>query len=142
MSARCRSARAGITLGVAAIVFYMMFFWASGVVFMIKRRWGKKKVARFNRTMTSRIITVLGLAYSPLTQTILAVFSCRKINDKSYLYADLTRVCWGGQHGRYVAAGVFWAILFPLGIPGAHASQWRRRVVLLMGGCLFALHRL
>lgn len=93
---------------------------------MIKLRWGKLRVAKFNRMMTSRVVAVLGLAYSPLAQTVLAVFSCRDINDSAYLYADLTRVCWKSQHNRYVAAGIFWAIIYPLGIPGARAA--RRRI--------------
>lgn len=61
-------------------------------------------------------------ADTPLTETILSVFSCREIDGVHYLVADIARECYTTDHMRYFRAGIFWAILYCIGIPAAYLA--------------------
>lgn len=60
------------------------------------------------------------LADTPLTDTILSVFNCREVDGVYYLVADSERTCYSADHLRYFRAGLFWAVLYCLGIPATY----------------------
>jgi hypothetical protein len=91
----------GITLGLTALLLYMLAVWAVGISIMRHRHWDAARMAAFNRVTVARFITVCTLAYAPVCEKVLSVFSCRKIEDSWYLREDVARRCYNTEHMTY-----------------------------------------
>jgi hypothetical protein len=107
----------GITLGTTVLLFYMSLLWAIGRLVMRARQWEASRITAFDRKTMLRTVAVLTFVYTPLTDVVLAVFSCRSIVDEKYLRQDMVHQCYVGDHVRYYKAAIFWTIIYVVGIP-------------------------
>jgi hypothetical protein len=48
---------------------------------------------------------------------VFGIFSCTATSYASFLDADMAITCWDSTHWRYVAAGVVWVFIVPVGVP-------------------------
>lgn len=107
----------GTTLSVTALLAYVAACWAAGDAYA--RREGLSPATRslFAHATLAKALLVLDVAFAPLSQTILAVFSCRSIGNESFLRADLSLQCGTPRHAFYTRLAMFWLIVYPLGTP-------------------------
>jgi hypothetical protein len=74
-------------------------------------------VALYNRQTVAKLLMLLQLAYAPLAETIIAVFSCRHIDGVWWITRDVGQQCYTVQHRHYTSLGAFWATIYVAGIP-------------------------
>ena len=78
------------------------------------------RLRRFQTVCLSRALLLLYLVYPGVSGVVIAVFNCRTLpSGRAVLVADHRETCWTAQHWRYVAAGIFWVLAVPMGIPAA-----------------------
>ena len=78
------------------------------------------RLRRFQTVCLSRALLLLYLVYPGVSGVVIAMFNCRTLpSGRAVLVADHRETCWTAQHWRYVAAGIFWALAVPIGIPAA-----------------------
>jgi hypothetical protein len=76
------------------------------------------RLRRFQTVCLSRALLLLYLVYPGVSGVVIAIFNCRNLTSgRAVLVADHREVCWTAQHWRYVAAGIFWVLAVPIGIP-------------------------
>ncbi len=107
----------GITLSTTLLLAYMALLWAVGRAVMRARGWEASRITAFNRKTVLRTVGVLTFVYTPVTDVVLAVFSCRTILDHKYLRQDMEHMCGVGDHIRYAKVAAFWTALYVIGIP-------------------------
>ena len=58
------------------------------------------------------------MVYPGVSVAIFSIFSCTTLNSgRAFLDADLAITCYDALHWRYIAAGVAWLFLVPVGVP-------------------------
>ena len=78
------------------------------------------RLRRFQTVCLSRALLLTYLVYPGVSGVVIAVFNCRDLpSGRSVLVADHRETCWTALHWRYVAAGIFWVLAVPMGIPAA-----------------------
>ena len=78
------------------------------------------RLRRFQTVCLSRALLLMYLVYPGVSGVVIAVFNCRKLpSGRAVLMADHRETCWTPRHWRYVAAGIFWVLAVPSGIPAA-----------------------
>jgi len=117
----------GVTIAVAALVVYMTVFWALGDIYMrfSSAGWSVESRIKFGRKSLRRILLVLTVAYAPVTEITLAMFSCRLIGASSYLREEPMNVCFSGssysggdsEYIRLRKVASFWCAVFVVGVP-------------------------
>jgi hypothetical protein len=112
----------GITLSTTLLLAYMALLWAVGRSVMRARGWEASRVTAFDRKTVLRTMGVLTFVYTPITDVVLAVFSCRTILDQKYLRQDMEHMCYVGAHVRYAKVAAFWTALYVVGIPLAFVA--------------------
>ena len=61
---------------------------------------------------------VLYVVYPGVSVAIFSIFSCTTLNSgHAFLDADLAIVCYDRLHWRYIAAGIAWLFVVPIGVP-------------------------
>lgn len=73
----------------------------------------KMRLRKFQRIF----IMCLFSLYPSLSSTVLRLFVCREILGKHYLHADYNLFCYTSEWWKMLPWGVFFGILYPLGIP-------------------------
>ena len=107
----------GVTLSVTAILAYMAAVWACGTAWASTRRLPNALRSSFNRRMVARAMLLLRLAYAPVSEVVLSIFSCRKIGDAHYLTAETEVPCFTAEHNKYRAVAAFWIVVYVAGTP-------------------------
>ena len=103
-----------------AMMLYLLF--GAGTLFFGRRaavlKADPQRKIRFTARCINAFIWGLFLAFPQVASTTLLVFSCAPLEDgTSWLTADYRAQCWTRTHWAHVGAGVFWTLLFPVGIP-------------------------
>ena len=110
----------GITLSITAILLFIALAWALGLALnLLVLRRGPDVVADYNRRTLAHALLVMQLAYAPLAETIIGVFSCRSIAGSHWLTKEAKLECYVPEHNKYRALGAFWATIYVAGIPAA-----------------------
>lgn len=77
-----------------------------------------ERLSNFHSTVLARTLLVLYVVYPGVSVAIFSIFSCTTLNSgRSYLDADLAITCYDAVHWRYIAAGVVWLFVVPVGVP-------------------------
>jgi hypothetical protein len=70
---------------------------------------------------------VLYVVYPGVSVAIFSVFSCTTLHSgRAFLDADLAITCYDSLHWRYIAAGVAWLFVVPIGVPAFFLWLLRR----------------
>ena len=78
------------------------------------------RMRRFQTVCLSRALLLMFLVYPGVSGVVIAVFNCRTLpSGHTVLMADHRETCWTPRHWRFVAAGIFWVLAVPIGIPAA-----------------------
>jgi predicted outer membrane repeat protein len=110
----------GITLSITAILLFIALVWALGLALnLLVLRRGPDVVGDYNRRILAQVLLVMQLAYAPLAETIIGVFSCRQIAGSFWLTKESKLQCYVPLHNKYRALGAFWATVYVAGIPAA-----------------------
>ena len=107
----------GITLGVAGLLLYIIFMFGLCMAIMRLRNFSADVVLGYKRFTLSNIVFVCVMAYAPVTEVVLSVFSCRKIGEFWYLREEASKQCYTSSQESYRAAATFWTIVFVAGVP-------------------------
>jgi hypothetical protein len=86
------------------------------------------RLSQFRSTVISRVLLVLYVTYPGVSVTIFGIFTCTTlpVSGTAYLDADMSIQCYDRQHWKYVAAGVVWLFVVPLGVPAFFLWLLRR----------------
>ena len=110
----------GITLAITAILLFIALLWVLGLVLnLVVLRRGPAVVSDYNRRTMAHALLVMQLAYAPLAETIIGIFSCREIDGSFWLTKEVKLQCYVPEHNKYRALGAFWATIYVAGIPAA-----------------------
>ena len=115
-------ASAGITISVAACLVYVALLWITGLVIMRAKRWTREAVIAFNRRTLRRVILFLTLTYAPVTETVLAVYSCRLVGSDYRLRHDVRQLCDQALHKKYTRLAGWWVAFYLVGVPAAFSA--------------------
>jgi hypothetical protein len=107
----------GVTIGVAGCLVYICGLWAIGITIMHSQRLAPEAVTSFNRRTLRRVILFMTLSYAPVTETVLAVYSCRLIGSHYHLRNDVAKQCYSPVHDRYTRLAGFWVAFYLAGVP-------------------------
>ena len=127
----------GYTLGLACAMALLMALYVFGkrVVAPITLRGldGEeytRRVSQFTSGMLNKTLLVLYFVYPGVSVAIFGLFSCTSLKSgKAYLDQDFGIVCYDRQHWRYIAGGIVWLFVVPLGVPCFFIwLLWRFRV--------------
>ena len=90
--------------------------------------WRALALAVATGRLTSALATqVLYVVYPGVSVAIFSMFSCTTLNSgRAFLDADLSITCHDALHRRYVAAGVAWLFVVPIGVPSFFLWLLRR----------------
>jgi len=114
----------GFTLGLVGAMLFMgaMFLFGKYVLAPLTLRGlpaeeMDRRVGKFQSTILGRALLILYLVYPGVSVSVFGIFSCTATSYASFLDADMTITCWDSTHWRYVAAGVVWVFVIPVGVP-------------------------
>jgi hypothetical protein len=108
----------GICIGLAAAILALAALWLGGRA--VARRWlgsPPDVVAAFTTSCIQMFVSLLCFAYTPVAEATMAVFSCMRIEDRSFLTIELGEECYTPRHMRYYRAAVFFLVVYVFGIP-------------------------
>ena len=133
--ARARRAALGYTLGLVLAMLSSVAMWLFGsrVVARITlsgmpEEERASRLAKFRSSVVSRVLLVLYMTYPGVSVTIFGIFSCTTlpVSGTAYLDADLAIQCYDREHWKYIAAGVVWLFVVPIGVPAYFLWLLRR----------------
>ena len=116
----------GYTLGLVAAMLFSVAMWLFGskVVSRVSlsglpEEERATRLTQFRSTVISRVLLVLYVTYPGVSVIIFGIFSCTTlpVSGTAYLDADLSIQCYDRQHWKYIAAGIVWLAVVPLGVP-------------------------
>ena len=117
----------GVTIGILCFLAFVGALWSIGRALLRRQRGFSAdldSVARiqaaevaFDRLTLSRLVFFLQIAYAPLLQIVLGIFSCRQLGETHVLWADPGVQCSGAGYRVHRAVGGFWIVLYVAGIP-------------------------
>jgi hypothetical protein len=86
------------------------------------------RLTQFRSTVISRVLLVLYVTYPGVSVTIFGIFTCTTlpVSGMAYLDADMSIQCYDRQHWKYIAAGVVWLFVVPVGVPAFFLWLLRR----------------
>ena len=134
----------GITLGVTALLCWVVVLWVCGNAYARLRALAATQRSKFNADVTAHTMVLLNLVYAPVSEAVVAVFACRQVGDHSWLFRDVSTQCGTAEHRFYIRLAIFWVVLYVVGIPllfitllvyyrVPHTAQRLRRIAMLRG---------
>ena len=109
--------RNGITIGVSGALLWIAFLWFAGNIYAHLRDLHAATRRHFNGDVMAHTCVFLNIVYAPVSEAVMAVFACRKLGDESWLFRDVETQCGTAEHRMYVRLGIFWVVLYVIGIP-------------------------
>jgi hypothetical protein len=107
----------GTTIGVGGFIVWIFVLWCAGRIILSKQRRPAHCVTKFNRTTISRLLHFITITYAPVTEKVLALYSCRKIGDKTWLREETSKECSGSVYDTYARLGGWWVVFYIVGTP-------------------------
>ena len=118
-----------------AVIGYLLCLWMLGLIYLLlgkrhKHEEAKKAlILKFNQSSLSILIELLKLGYTPVTETTLITFSCRRINGVWMLREEPNTLCQGPEYDYWCVfvlpiRRVFPASRAPAGMPGPGGLWW------------------
>lgn len=92
-----------LTLSLAGALAFMAAVWAAGLAYARARRLDHKTVHHFSNQCLHRSTLLLAMAYTPVVETVMAVFSCSEVEGAFYLREDSQEQCYTVRHMRCAA---------------------------------------
>ena len=134
----------GITLGVTGLLLWIVVLWLGGNAYARLRALPASQRSKFNANIMAHSMVVLNIVYAPVSEAVVAVFACRKVGDKSWLFRDISSQCGTAEHRFFVRLAIFWVVLYVVGIPlifvallvyyrVPHTARRVRRIAMLRG---------
>ena len=109
----------GLCLSVLFFLFLIGAAWAIGLQWSLRQGYTVARLQAYSGRALSCVLHVLYFSYMPLSETVLAIFSCRPIGDAQYLSEDASLQCYTPRYDAWRKVGFVFTILYPIGIPVA-----------------------
>ena len=77
-------------------------------------------VANIDSSYAALIFAIIYLLYPSTSKAVFDMFRCRAVDPVAGLWlleSDYREQCWTGTHIPFAAVGVFFFLLYPLGVP-------------------------
>ena len=107
----------GTTCGVAATIAFAMLVWTGGRIYARVRKLPSEVVNKFDGLVTARIIFFCDIMYAPVSEQVVSIFACTRVGSALYLVDEPSIQCYTEMHWRYLRLGIFWLLVYPIGIP-------------------------
>jgi IPT/TIG domain/Tyrosine-protein kinase ephrin type A/B receptor-like len=110
-----------LTIAMMPIIIFVVI----SLIYLVPRYFGLccyKHMGRAERTLSTlrfwkMFLYLLFLIYPSVSSTVLRLYVCKDIEDKSYLLADLSVECYTDQWTYFSYASLGLVVLYPIGIP-------------------------
>jgi hypothetical protein len=97
--------------------WFMIGMWMVGRIIAYFTGISEARVRTFDAVSLSRYLFFCDLAYAPVSEVVLSLFSCLPYGDHKYVSESLDIQCGTPEYRANLKLGVFGIFLFPIGIP-------------------------
>lgn len=112
-----------ITVSVTALLSYLVFIWGMGSMYAIYFNVDVALRSKFNHRLLFVTLFFFDIIYAPVAEITLSAFSCRDFGKAgTFLTTELEFQCYTPEHYRLRRLGIFWIILYVVGIPASQLA--------------------